>query len=179
MMAPSRSGFTLIEVLVALIVSGMVVAAAAGFLTGLADRAQAIDRAAIQVDRQANADRLLHQVVANIEAGADSTPGLVGNSTAASVQTWCETTRGWLDRCAAQLRFERHDDELVLQLELRGADSAAIEIRRGLTAGRLRYLMNAEASATWMDSWTMLGPPEAVAVILDADTLLLPIRSGE
>ena len=179
MMAASRSGFTLIEVLVALIVSGMVVAAAAGFLSSLGDRAEAIDRAARQVDRQANADRLLQQVVANIDAGADSTPGLVGNEAAASVQTWCETTRGWLDRCTAQLRFERHDDGLVLRLQLRGADSAAIDIRRGLTTGRLRYLMNAEASGTWTDSWAKLGPPEAVAVILDADTLLLPIRSGE
>lgn len=178
MSARSRSGFTLIEVLVALVVSGMVVAAAAALLSVLEDRAQTIDRAGRQIDREANADRLMQQLVGNIGT-ADSTPAVLGSASAASFQTWCETPHGWLDRCAAQLSFERRGNGIALQLRLLGVDSAVIEIRRDLEIGRLRYLRNAESRGTWTDSWAMLGPPEAVAVILDADTLLLPVRSGE
>lgn len=181
MSARCRSGFTLIEILVALVVSGMIVAAAAGLLSVLGDRAETIDRAGMQADRKANADRLLQQIVGNAATAADSTPGVVGNASAASFQTWCETPHGWLERCAAQLHFERTGDgiALLMRLRLRGADSAVVAIRRGLEIGRLRYLRNAESRGTWTDSWAMLGPPEAVAVILNADTLLFPVWSGE
>ena len=172
-------GFTLIEVLVALVVSGMVVIAAAGLLSVFEDRIHTINRAAMQVDREANADRLLQQLVGNVTRGADSTPGVVGDALAMSLQTWCETPHGWLERCVAQLRFDRIGSRIALRLRLRGADSAVIDIRRDLETGRLSYLRNAESRGSWTDSWTMLGPPEAVAVILDADTLLLPVWSGE
>jgi prepilin-type N-terminal cleavage/methylation domain-containing protein len=181
MSARSRSGFTLIEILVAMVVSGMIVAAAAGLLSVFGDRAQTIDRAGMQADREGNAYRLLQQIVGNAATTADSTPGVVGNASGASFQTWCESPHGWLDHCAAQLRFERTGDgvALLMRLRLRSADSAVVDIRRSLGIGRLRYLRNAESRGTWTDSWAMLGPPEAVAVILDADTLLLPVWSGE
>jgi prepilin-type N-terminal cleavage/methylation domain-containing protein len=175
---PHLAGFTLIEVVVALAVSGMAVAAAAALLDSLGTRAKAIERAAADVDSNANAERLLRQLVANITGSRDSNPSFEGDAEAAHFRSWCETPQGWLDNCSAQLRFERHRDGTTLRLLLVGADSDAIDLDRVFENGRLRYLVNAESQGTWTDRWTRPGLPEAVAVILDADTLLLPVRGS-
>ena len=178
MIGPLRAGFTLVEVVVALVVGGMAVTAAALLLNGLENRAETIERAAATSDAARNAERLLVQLVGNAELGDDSTPTFAGDSLALSFHSWCETTHGWLDRCAALLRFAPEGERKVLQLQLRGADTLEVAVRHSVANGRIRYLMNAESRGTWIDKWTHLGPPEAVAVILDEDTLLLRIRAG-
>jgi len=65
---------------------------------------------------------------------------------------------------------------MALGLQLRGADSSEMVLRDDLQTGRFRYLVTAQNRGTWVDAWSKLVPPAAVAVITDADTLLLAVR---
>jgi prepilin-type N-terminal cleavage/methylation domain-containing protein len=177
MIADSRFGFTLIEVVVALIVSAMAVTAAAVLLGTLGDQAETIRRSAATVDGRANAEHLLRQLVANAQGG-DSSPSFVGDSRSVSMRTWCETPQGWLDRCAARFVFERRVEGDDLLLQLTGADSSAVALRRNVRNGSVRYLLNVESGGTWAVVWEKPSPPEALAIVLDSDTLLLPVGGG-
>ena len=178
MIAASRSGFTLMEVVVALVVSAMTVTAAAMLLRSLADRTETIRRAAVTVDRRENGERLLRQLVTNTESHVDSTPSFVGDSASVRFSTWCETSHGWLGRCKAELGFAHDTHESVLRLQLHGADSGTVTLGQDIGHGSFRYLLNAESRGTWLDRWSLLGPPEALAILLDSDTLFLPVRGG-
>lgn len=173
------TGFTLVEVMVALVIGGMVVAGAAALLGALSNRAQAIKRAAARADEDANGERLLRGLVANLEVGTDTTtPSFVGDASSASFQAWCETPAGWLGHCAVRLAFSRHESTGVLTLEIRGANTTALDLRRGFRNGRLRYLQEVDRRLSWIDAWSRWITPTGVAVIVDGDTLLLPVGSG-
>ncbi len=174
----SALGFTLIEVMVALVIGGMAVAGAAALLSGLADRAQAIARAATRADGDANAERVLRALVANLELSTDTTPSFVGDATSARFRAWCDTPGGWLERCTARLFFEQRGELASLRLELIGREATVIELQSGIRAGRFRYLVNVDHVLTWKDTWSHLVPPTAVAVIAERDTLLLPVWGG-
>jgi len=172
------AGFTLIEVMVALLIGGMAVAGAAALLSSLGDRAEAVARAGAHVDADANAERLLKSVVANLEASPDTTPSFGGDAQSANFRAWCDTPGGWLDHCTVRLSFQRHGDETVLRLELGGAYSTAVDVRRRFRTGRLCYLVEIDRRPVWVDSWSRRVMPTALAVIIDADTLLLPVWGG-
>jgi prepilin-type N-terminal cleavage/methylation domain-containing protein len=174
-----RSGFTLVEVMVALVVGGMAVAGAGALLGALADRARAIERAAASADGDANAERELRSLLASLDVSADTTvPSFVGDADSATFRAWCETPAGWLDHCTAHLRFGQRDGAAVLSLELQGAYSSAIDLRRAFQRGRFGYLVEIDRHLTWVDRLSRLVPPTALAVIIDADTLLLPVGGG-
>jgi len=173
------TGFTLVEVMVALLIGGMVVAGAAGLLSALGNRVQAIERAAARADEDANGERLLRTLVANLEFGADTTtPSFVGDLSSALFRSWCETPAGWLDHCTVRLAFESQKSTTVLKLELRGAYSTILDLRRGFRNGRLRYLQEVDRRLSWVDTWSQRIAPRGLAVIIDRDTLLLPVGGG-
>jgi len=159
--------------MVALVVGGMALLLAAALLATLGNRAEAIERAATKQNEDANAERLLQGLVANLDPGSDTTPSFVGDGQSVTFRTWCDTPAGWLDRCSAHLWFERRQDVTALRLLLHGSDSSEFELRRGLETGRLRYLVNARDRGTWAETWTERVPRVAVAIITDGDTLLL------
>lgn len=170
------AGFTLIEVMVALVVGGMAVAAAAALLSGLGDRAAAVERVAERVDRDANGERLLRSLLANLALSPDTAVhSLTGDATSARFGAWCDAPEGWLERCAVRLFFEQPGGVPSLRLALTGAVPTTMELRRGFRAGGLRYLVDAEHGGRWASTWTHIVPPLAVAVIMDRDTLLLPV----
>ena len=174
-----RSGFTLVEVMVALVIGGMAVAGAGALLSALADRAGAIERAAATADGDANAERELRSLVASLDVSADTTaPVFAGDADSARFRAWCETPAGWLDHCTARLRFGQRNGAAVLSLELQGAYSSAIDLRRGFQRGGFGYLVEIDRHLTWVDRLSRMVSPTALAVIIDADTLLLPVSSG-
>jgi prepilin-type N-terminal cleavage/methylation domain-containing protein len=175
---PRAPGFTLIEVMVAMVIGGMAVAGAAALLSALGDRAQAIVHAGAQVDADANAELMLRGVVANLDLSRDTTSSFAGDPNNATFRSWCDTPAGWLDHCSVRLLFGRQGDAAVLRMEVKGAYSSTIDLRSGFRRGRLRYLVEVDRRSTWVDTWSQVGVPTAVAVIIDADTLLLPVSSS-
>jgi prepilin-type N-terminal cleavage/methylation domain-containing protein len=171
-------GFTLIEVLVALVIGGMAVAGAAALFSSLADRINAIDQAAARADYAANAEHVLTALVGNLIAGGDSMAIFVGDSNAVRFRAWCEVPAGWLERRSLRLTFDESPDGTSrLLLDVEGMPNTT-ELRRGFRHGGLRYLGSIESRLTWLHSWPYPVPPRAIAVIVDADTLVLPVSGG-
>jgi prepilin-type N-terminal cleavage/methylation domain-containing protein len=175
----SRAGFTLIEVTVALVISGMALVAAAALFNGLAQRAEAVERAGRHADRDANAERLLRTLFENMDLRGDSTsPPVAGDGRSMRFRAWCDEGRGSFAPCSVRLSIQQDARLSFLQLDLAGADTTRLILRRGFREGRLRYLRTAREGGEWTDTWPRLVAPTAIAVIIERDTLLLPVWGG-
>lgn len=172
-------GLTLLEVTVALLIGGMAVAGAAGLVSGLGKRVADLDAAARRADRDANADELLRELTENFVASGDSTPSFTGDPRRADFSAWCRVPAGWLSVCGVHLAIRTDSGGTSLILRLVRGDTAWIPIRTGVGTASLRYLVDPSHGGRWADAWTDRMPPIAMQVVLERDTLLLRVRSGE
>lgn len=171
-----RTGFTLLEILVAITIAAMTVLTARALLEELADDAQAIVRQAAESDEDANAERVLRELIRRLEIGTDDSTRFTGHERIARFTSWCEVPRGWLERCKVTLAVETRGREPVLAAAL--STGELLMLRRGFTSGQLRFLGDAGRGGTWFRSWgESITAPLAIGVVLDADTLIL--RIGE
>jgi prepilin-type N-terminal cleavage/methylation domain-containing protein len=179
-----QAGFSLLELTVSMVVGGMAVTGAAALLLGLGSRAEAIQSAALAVDRDANAERMIRLLSANLDASAD-TIALRGNRESVHFPTWCETGFAWYERCRVRLAFRSTGNSRSLVVERvadlarpagAGAQPQAIVLREGLRSGHFLYLVNAEAGGKWSTSWSIITIPAALGVVVGEDTLILPLH---
>lgn len=173
------SGFTLIEVLVALLIGGMAVATAAALLLGLDQRASAIRRSAARVDHSAEAERVLRQAIANVDATVDSTTQVVtGSPDTAQIHTWCETPAGPMVRCVMKLWFAGQSPDKALRADWSSGVTRSVDERLvlypGLTSGSFRYLIDPADGGHWKKRWSRRLIPGAIEIDMGPDTLLLP-----
>lgn len=175
-MRRDRRGFTLIEVLVALVIGAVVLASARALLDGLADQATATSRAARAADRRANAELMAREVVGNLALAPDLASSFTGTSREAVFASWCPAARGDLERCDVRLfvrdRGAVHD--VVLDLSL----GRQLTLLENASSAQLRYLTDAAAGGMWQSRWNPgVNTPLAIDVVAERDTLLL--RIGE
>lgn len=176
-MSTRTAGFTLIEVMVALVVGFLALSAAATLFTTLGDQADRIRRSGDTVDRASNRARTLADLFANLDLTASGVPPLQGAPHEVALRTWCLDPIATLARCEVALRRRAFGAGFVLVLVQSQADSTPLELARG-TGIELHYLAAVPDSAAWRDQWTSLTPPRAVALIVDRDTLLFRVGSG-
>lgn len=172
------AGFTLVEVMVALVVIGVVVVGARTMLGQIADDADRITDAAADGDREANAEALLRAVAGRLEVSAvpGTDRGFEGEPQGARFHSWCEVPDGWLERCEASLGFIQLEGEPVLALRL--STGELVPLRRGFRAGHIAYLRDAGNGGAWIARWgASITAPLALALIVDDDTTL--VRIGE
>jgi hypothetical protein len=163
-------------VVVALAVSGLVLLGARVMLGQVADGAEQIAATAAGVDRDANAERLLRDLVSRIEVSPDEGRKVAGDARGVSFSTWCDVPAGWQERCTATLGLVRVGEANVLALASPGLQVQPV--RRGFERGALLYLADAGDGGTWVREWrSAVTSPLAIGVALDADTLVL--RIGE
>ncbi len=190
----ARGGFTLVEVMLALVLGGMALSGAVFLLLGLSDRGRAIDAAAWNVNHEANAERLVRNAVRNLRLSPDSTPSLEGEPTSARFRSWCDGPAGWPERCAVRLFVRETAKGRAISLETRPGDgridadgaphdadgaphgAAVVDLWSGFGSAGLRYLVDAGQGGTWTDRWSTLVPPSALGLVVDGDTLILPAR---
>lgn len=172
----SRAGFTLIEVIVALGIAGLVLVSARALLTAVADSADRIALAAVTADRDANAERLLRGLFLQVDTSDGDRIHFIGNERALRFVTWCDVPAGWQERCTVTLGVVSVEGEFALTVLIDNHEM--IIVRRGTRSGALRYLYSPAAGGTWLPSWeSVTSTPLAVAAIVDGDTLFL--RIGE
>jgi prepilin-type N-terminal cleavage/methylation domain-containing protein len=177
-----RRGFTLIEVLVALVVGAVVMLGARLLLEGVGDSGRRIVRVAQRADRDANAERLLRSTVASLEWGSAEEGGarFGGDEHEARFTSWCDTPGGWQERCAVMISItcDSSAQPVSAALSLSGVGTEPVQVRAGFMRGELRYLADARDGGHWITKWDAgLSAPIAIGVILDRDTLVL--RVGE
>jgi prepilin-type N-terminal cleavage/methylation domain-containing protein len=171
-----RAGFTLVEVLVALSIAGMLLVGARALLTQLVDGAARIGEASVGADRDANAERFLRALLLQVEANDGESIRFIGDERAARFVSWCTVPAGWQERCTATLGVVPVENGIALTVLLHGGEM--IVVRRGARSGELRYLYSAGEGGTWLPTWrSVITTPLAVGILLDGDTLVL--RIGE
>ena len=103
------AGFTLVEVMVAVVVIGVVLVGARAMLGQIADDAGRISGAAAEADREANADALLRAVAGRLEVSPvpEREVRFEGQPDGARFHSWCEVPDGWLEPVpGARLRLD-------------------------------------------------------------------------
>jgi prepilin-type N-terminal cleavage/methylation domain-containing protein len=168
------SGFTLVEVLVALVVSAIILLGTRAILGAMSDNAQTILADTHAVDESANAERSLRSVVRQLDVADGPGTEFAGDSTRAIFSSWCDAPRGTLDRCAIKLSVEA--DTIGKKLLLAGPPGGTIVIRSGVHHAALRYLDSAALGGHWIETWARgITAPLAIGIIVNADTLIVRV----
>ncbi|HET7586181.1 MAG TPA: prepilin-type N-terminal cleavage/methylation domain-containing protein [Gemmatimonadaceae bacterium] len=170
------SGFTVVEVMIALVISVVVVAGGRALLGVLGDGAHRLAASAAGIDRTTNAERVLRAVIAQAELASSSEEQFTGSATEARFGSWCIVPQGWLERCSVILTVTVADT--VHRLELTTSTGDHVVLRQYEGPLELRYLENPSAGGTWRSAWDhMITPPMGMGVIMGSDTTIF--RIGE
>jgi prepilin-type N-terminal cleavage/methylation domain-containing protein len=172
-----RDGFTLIELVVALLIGSIVLLGAHAMLAALSDRARALTVAGADANRAANGMDELRGIVGQLDVGTPGTKPFTGDAQQASFSTWCDVPSGWLERCDVTLGFDSTGTNAGLVLR-RGAES--ILLVRGFVRGAFRYLVSASGGGQWVEQWgaSVTAPLGIGAIWQDSthtDTVILRI----
>jgi len=165
-----RRGFTLIELVVALAISGLVVLLAARTLVGVADWAAQLAAARTVLDRNMNGRRWLMEAFGSLEVGAGS-GGFTGRADQVEFAASQRVPQGWLE--TRPITISRVSDSLVAIV-----GPQQLTIARAVRSLDCDYLLEPGASTTWVREWiSSVSAPLAVRLRIGyaehADTLLL------
>ena len=167
-----NDGFTLIEVVVALAIGGVLLLIASQVFSGVTSTTRELNVARTALDRQVNAERWLASVFLSVEAGQDA-GGFAGHPNYAEFSAWIRAPDGWYARhriaveiCQDRLMAISNSDSIVLADSVRGLD--------------LDYLLEPGADARWAREWVSpVTAPLAIRLRIRrasrADTLLFVI----
>lgn len=175
MIAGSRSaGFSLVELMVAMAIAGMMLVSARIMLEQLADGADGVIAARSRAERRANAERLLYELVGRTESAGAVPKAVTGDDSYSTIATWCDSPGGWLEACTISLHIMKRDSLDALVLVMQG-DTVEIKEARRL---RILYLADARNGGTWLQAWSsVITTPAAIGIATDEDTSI--VRIGE
>jgi prepilin-type N-terminal cleavage/methylation domain-containing protein len=173
-----RTGFTLLELVAALALTGLVLAGVWRLIGELGDHRDRSALARARAFAAANGVGLLRDVISQVEGVTeDSAAQFVGLADSAAFESWCAVPGGWAERCRATLRLIRKGDSAFAMLTLRDAPAM---LAWGLEAKRATLLYGEVMAGTlvWQKSWgRTVRPPAALAMTTASDTVVFPIGS--
>lgn len=169
-------GFSLLEVVVAIAIGGMVIIGAQHLVDTLANQADHFtEQTAVDTER-ANGERQLRELVGQLQVGSPGTAPFFGDSASARFSTWCGTAAGWLEQCTVTVSIAAMDEAPAVIADL--PNMRRLVLARGFSHGAFRYLETAAGGGEWVTRW---GPgsraPIALGVVLDTDTVI--VRVGD
>jgi prepilin-type N-terminal cleavage/methylation domain-containing protein len=171
-----RAGFTLIEVTVALVLTGTVALLAHRLFGAVTDHVGNLREARLDLDRWSNAHRFLQAAFLSLEVGMDSAGPFVGRWDRVSFPSWLLTSDGWLERGTVELGLD--GDRWIAT----SPSHSSVVLARGVTALRFDYLLEPGAESGWVAEWeSAVSAPLAVRIRLtqgaEADTMLYLIKA--
>jgi prepilin-type N-terminal cleavage/methylation domain-containing protein len=173
---PRKGGFTLIEVMVALTIAGLVILTAERLFAGAGDGARVLTEARDRLDQDANAHRWLEATFLSLAVGDSGTTGFTGDRDRVRFTAWQLTPGGW---------FEPRDIDLAMsdgQLVAGIASGESLTLADSVTDLAFDYLLDPGADTRWVQQWVSpVSAPLAVRVRLGrargvVDTLLFLIK---
>ncbi len=164
-----RHGFTLIEVMVAIAIGGLVLLGARSLLEVLADEEHHVALDTSPENARSNGYRTLRFLVGQMEVGTTESGPFSGDPDRTSFTTWCDVPAGWQERCAVTIAFEREAEGPALVAHLPG--ERRLVLARDFSAGEFRYLNSATSGGQWFLQWGRgITAPLAIGVIIDRGT---------
>lgn len=173
----NRRGMTLVELLIAIAIAGLVLLGGILLLDQLRDSASRIGRDSAANATAGNADHLLRRFLADAHATSDSADFFRGTEHAATYVTLCDTDAGWRERCRVTLSLDSLSDSTLLVAETDRTESFVI--RRIGGAARWRFLDVASRDSAMLREWApSMSMPSALAIIAGIDTAFFPLGAG-
>lgn len=169
----SLAGFTLIEVLVALVLSGLVAVGVHDVFATMSRAASQTSAASRALDTDATKARLLRGLVADMETTGSLDTEFGGDSVRAEFTSWCLTSHGWGERCRVVFALEEVNRVTTLRVHF-GEDSVSLQTVS--SESRLLYLTDLSAGGGWSPRWNR-GPllPRAIGLLSPHDTVIMRI----
>lgn len=155
-MSRSIGGFTLIELTVALVVSGVAMLLALGIFSAASDGTRLLQGGRHALDQRMNAERWLRIAFLDLDLGAGD-GGFDGKPESVEFSTWLPGVHGWDTRERVALRFRNG------QLLAQTSDGIAIVLADSITGVGFDYLLEPGADSRWVHSW--VSPVSAPLVV--------------
>jgi len=174
--SPSRArrAMTLIEVMAALAIGGLLLMSGRALLGQLQDAGVTLGRSARANDELSNATRTLYALVRRADVRPDSLSRFIGDSLSASFRSLCEQPGGWLEPCGVAVLIDIGPDSSSLVGQL--SSGGMLILKRWPGVGRFRYLDVTGAQDQWVSQWgRSIVPPAAMALVVPPDTIVLPV----
>jgi prepilin-type N-terminal cleavage/methylation domain-containing protein len=166
----AQDGFTLMEVIVALLVGSMLIVGARTLLIQMGETADRMQARAMRETAAANAERLLRWTVLQL----DGRKPLTGTSSVATFRSWCDMPAGWQEPCEITLTFVGAGEARTLIMQQ--GPGRTLPVREGVVGGRLIYLHDAGHGGIWLPEWRLrLTHPLALGLVAGGDTLIIRI----
>ena len=178
MIAPGRRGFTLIEVMVAMLVTSLVALTANRICAAALDGGARVRTAQRELDRRGNAYLLLRDAFLSLDIGAEGSDGFLGRAGELRFSAWLPVADGWNERRTVDLVGAEG------RWLLRGALHARpVVLADSVADVRFDYLLEPGLDARWVQEWeSPVSAPLAVRIRLGraggaVDTLLYLIKA--
>jgi prepilin-type N-terminal cleavage/methylation domain-containing protein len=142
-----RRGFTLIEVLVALVIATMLGLMAHQVFAAAVEGSAVLERGRRALDYTSNAHRFLAAAFLSLEVGVDEAGPFEGDPDEVCFASWLQTPDGWPEREAAALRVEDHRLVMVV------ASAPPLVLADSVAELHLDYLLEPGSKASWVREW--------------------------
>lgn len=160
----AHSGFTLIELMLALVIGGLLVLTAGRLFSVAADAGGALGRARHRSDAEANGREWLTTTLGSLEVGAAGTSGFQGDSAGMSFSAWVPVASGWMERRAVSLSISNG--------RLSGSAEGDVLLGDSLRSGAFDYETEYGDGVVWLSGWrSPMSAPIAVRIRLTRPTL--------
>jgi prepilin-type N-terminal cleavage/methylation domain-containing protein len=170
-----RRGFTLLELIAALLLMGLAMLGGLMLVDQLNDQTSRIGTWARKGARDGNGERLLDRLFRDAIATTDTTRRFEGTEGSISFWTYCETSGGWMAPCHTTLVIDVRTDSSAVLADLPNGES--MSLRRQVGSAELRYYdPNSKTDTLWVKKWSSsVTLPGAVGLVLPHDTVVFPI----
>ena len=170
------AGFTLVEVMVAVLLSASVALLAHRLFGAAVDAGGRLREGRLALDSRANAGQFLRSAFLSLEIGTEGAEGFAGARGRVRFSTWLPTADGWIERRTVELR---RDGNRWIAAAPAGAP---IELAAGVTDLQFDYLLEPGAESRWVSAWeSAVSAPLAVRVRVTgaegADTMIYLVKA--
>lgn len=182
----TRLGFTLLEVLIAMLVASLAISAGAAMFLAFGSHAVRVGELTEEETRTRNAESTLVRLLRSGVPFSDGAPPLIGTAGQLRWTSWCDAPDGGGELCSATLRLVSSGPASYQRVELTVAslghdseqeESRSVTVTQGARA--LVYLADPSGGGVWVNSWSQREPPWAVGLVTQTDTILyLTARSS-
>jgi hypothetical protein len=165
---------TLLEVIVALGIAGIVLLGGALLLDQVSDSGERIVRERWAQARDANAYGIARRLLREAVPSFDSTKLFRGDARSLDYYTRCAVPRGWSETCHVTLAIDSIDDSTIVMAQF--DDGEQFVVRRQAGGMVFRFFDESSRDSSWLARWaTSATLPSALAIIEAADTIVLPV----
>lgn len=167
-----RRGTTLVELMAALALSGIVLLGAHGLLSALTVTRAALAQRASVLEEIGVGFRHLREALMMSEAVESGAAPFFGDATGAAFSSRCRSGGGWYERCRVELQLTPYG--AFTRLQMRERSGGWTEVLRREGSAHMLYRAMESDTAVWRDRWgTSIARPNAIGLAVGMDTIVL------